>query len=464
MTLTAPAAPDQPARPKARPLWRKVLRWLGFPPPLERWLRRHLPRRLFPRSLLIIVMPMLLLQSVVAFVFLYRHWEGMTVRLSDATASELATLADLIERLPADEHEAILAVASDRLFHEVELFPDATLPGPEPKAFFSLLDRTLSRRIAQHVERPFWIDTIGSSRFVEVRVKTDAGILRVITRRSSTYATNAHITLVWMAGTSLVLIAVALIILRGQVRPIQELAAVAERFGRGRTIGEFRPHGALEVRQAGWAFLEMRARIERQMDQRTAMLAGVSHDLRTMLTRFRLELALGEEADHKAMNSDVDEMQAILEDYLTFARADGDEASDNVNVTELIQDVTVPYGAAWTAPKHLTATLRPAATRRMLRNLVDNAAAHADHVDVRAAADEHWLTLTVADAGPGIAPVAREAVFNPFHRLDNARNRDRGGTGLGLTIARDIARKHGGDVSLSTASLGGLRATVRLPR
>ncbi|MEM6847569.1 MAG: hypothetical protein AAF580_05760 [Pseudomonadota bacterium] len=258
MTLAAPAAPEQQDRPKARPLWRRVLRWLSFPPPLERWLRRHLPRRLFPRSLLIIVLPMLVLQSVVAFVFLDRHWEGMTVRLSEATAGELAALADLIERLPPDEYDVILSVASDRLFHEVELFPDASLPGPEPKAFFSLLDRTLSRRIAAHLERPFWIDTIGSSRFVEVRVKTDVGILQVITRRSSTYATNAHITLVWMAGTSLVLIAVALLFLRGQVRPIQELAAVAERFGRGRPIGEFRPHGALEVRQAGWAFLEMR--------------------------------------------------------------------------------------------------------------------------------------------------------------------------------------------------------------
>ncbi|MEM0909111.1 MAG: histidine kinase dimerization/phospho-acceptor domain-containing protein, partial [Pseudomonadota bacterium] len=320
-------ATQSTGRPR-RPVWRRVLRWMGMPPPVERWLRRRMPRRLFARSLLIIVMPMIILQSVVAFVFLDRHWESMTKRLSVATASEIAAIADLIETAPLERRQTIIDVAAATLFTDVELLDTDQLPPPAPKPLFSLLDRTLSLRISRAVERPFWIDTVESTRFVEIQVKTSVGILKIITRRSHTYATNSHITLVWMAGTSAVLIAVALLFLKGQVRPIQELAAAAEAFGQGRQSEPLRPHGAIEVRQAGWAFLEMRHRIMRQIDQRTQMLAGVSHDLRTMLTRFRLELALlGESEDVAALNEDVDKMQAMLEDYLSFARTDVDEAA-----------------------------------------------------------------------------------------------------------------------------------------
>lgn len=449
-----------------RPLWRRVLRWAGLPPPVERWLRRRLPRRLFPRSLLIIVVPMIVLQSVVAFVFLDRHWENMTRRLSVATATEIAAIAALLEMASSEEtRERILGVANRRLFHDIALLPGDRLPRPGPKPFFSLLDRTLSREISVQVARPFWVDTVGSSRFVEIRIKTDVGILQVVTRRSQTYASDSHITLVWMAGTSAVLIFVALLFLKGQVRPIQELAAAAERFGRGQPVGRFRPHGAIEVRQAAWAFLEMKTRIERQIEQRTAMLAGVSHDLRTMLTRFRLQLALlpdGEET--AALRADVDEMQAMLEDYLTFARTDLDESEGDVDVAELVADAVRGYpDVKVDVPEGLTATLRPTATRRLIANLVVNAAAHGETVVVTAAARGGWLTVSVDDDGPGIPEDERTKVFRPFYRLDTARNRDNGGTGLGLTIARDIARRQGGDVTLGTSPLGGLQARVRLP-
>ncbi|WP_255720158.1 ATP-binding protein [Acuticoccus kalidii] len=432
---------------------------------MERWLRRRLPRRLFARSILIIVVPMIVLQSVVAFVFLDRHWENMTTRLSVATASEIATIVDLLETLPADARPQILAAASNNLFSDISLLDGDRLPAPHRKLFFSLLDRTLSRQISIAVGRPFWIDTVESTRFVEIRIKTKVGILQIITRRSHTYASNAHITLVWMVGTSLVLIAVALLFLKGQVRPIQELAAAAERFGRGRPVGHFRPHGAIEVRQAAWAFLEMRRRIERQIEQRTAMLAGVSHDLRTMLTRFRLEVALlPETEDTAALVADVDEMQAMLEDYLTFARTDTDEHADNVVVRDLVTEAVRGYPmVSVRVEPGLTANLRPNATRRLVTNLVANATTHAETVGVEATGGDGRLLIHVDDDGPGIPDEERHAVFQPFYRLDSARNRDHGGTGLGLTIARDIARRQGGEVTLSTSPLGGLRATIRLP-
>ncbi|WMS43679.1 ATP-binding protein [Acuticoccus sp. MNP-M23] len=451
---------------RQRPLWRRILRWLGLPPPLERWLRRRLPRRLFARSLLIIILPMLILQSVVAFVFLDRHWENMTTRLSVATATEIAALVDILETAPDERGAELVAVAGARLFTEVTLLETDHLPLPGPKPFFSLLDRTLSRLISVEVNRPFWIDTLGSSRFVEVQVKTHAGILRIVTRRSHTYASDAHITLVWMAGTSLVLIAVAILFLKGQVRPIQELAAAAERFGQGRPIGPLRPHGAIEVRQAGWAFLEMRQRIERQIEQRTQMLAGVSHDLRTMLTRFRLELAvLPEGEDVDALTEDVDQMQAMLEDYLTFARTDVDEPVADVSIEPLIASAVRGFdNVRVVVPQDIAAHIRPNATLRLVANLVSNAVAYAPNVEVGATSDGNRLFITVDDDGPGMPPDEYEAAFRPFYRLDNARNQDRGGTGLGLTIARDIALRQGGNVTLSKSPLGGLRARVRLPQ
>ncbi len=463
------AAPGERGEAR-RPAWRRVLRRMGPPPGFARWLRRRLPRRLFPRSLLIIILPMLILQSVVAAVFMDRHWEGMTERLSQATASELAMVVELLEALPdRASREEVLRIADRQFFDQIQLLDTASLPRPAPKPFFSLLDRTLSRNISLKVGKPFWIDTVGRSAFVEIRVKLDDAVLQVVTRRSQTYASNSHITLVWMAGTSLVLIAVAVLFLRNQVRPVQKLAKAAERFGRGQPVEDFRPYGALEVRQAAWAFIDMRRRIERQMEQRTAMLAGVSHDLRTMLTRFRLELALiSGTADTGALEKDVAAMQAMLEDYLAFARTEVDEHADAVDIGAIARDVAAEAArggaaVAVAAEGKLAAPVKPNAFRRMLANLVGNAVNHAGTVEVAVLREADRLVVTVDDDGPGIPPEEREEVFKPFYRLDRARNQDTSGTGLGLTIARDIARKHGGDVRLTSSPAGGLRAEVSIP-
>jgi two-component system osmolarity sensor histidine kinase EnvZ len=272
-----------------------------------------------------------------------------------------------------------------------------------------------------------------------------------------------------MVGTSTVLLIVAILFLRNQIRPILRLADAAESFGKGREVPNFRPRGAREVRRAAQAFLEMKDRVERTMEQRTAMLAGVSHDLRTVLTRLKLELALiGESPEIDAMKKDVDEMARMLEAYLAFARGDSGEQSAPTDMAAFLDELKSDgdrngHSTHVVFHGHPIVIVRPAAFKRCLANLVSNAARHAPRISITGHRDHRWLTVTVDDDGPGIPSQMREEVFKPFLRLDNARNQDEGGAGLGLAIARDIARSHGGDITLSESPMGGLRATVRVP-
>ena len=343
------------------------------------------------------------------------------------------------------------------------------LPPPGPKPFFSLLDQALSQQISQQIRRPFWIDTVGRSNLVEIRIRLDDTVMRVFAQRSAAYASNSEIFLWWMIGTSLVLLFVAILFLRNQIKPILRLADAAESFGKGRDVPGFKPRGAREVRRAAQAFIEMKRRVERTMEQRTTMLAGVSHDLRTILTRFKLELALlGSGPEIEAMKKDVDEMGRMLEAYLAFARGDLGEQPAPTDMAAFLEELkadaernghktnVVFYG-------HPIVTVRPAAFRRCLANLVSNAARFAKEISITGHRDHRWLTVNVDDDGPGIPAEMREEVFRPFLRLDDARNQDEGNTGLGLAIARDIARSHGGDITLGDSPMGGLRATVRVP-
>jgi two-component system osmolarity sensor histidine kinase EnvZ len=272
-----------------------------------------------------------------------------------------------------------------------------------------------------------------------------------------------------MVGTSSILLIVAVLFLRNQIKPILRLADAAESFGKGREAPNFRPRGAREVRRAAHAFLEMKARIERAMEQRTAMLAGVSHDLRTILTRFKLELALiGDEPEIDAMRKDVDEMSGMLEDYLAFARGDSGENAQPTDMTLALEELRSDaerHGHCATVTFHglPVVIIKPASFKRCLANLVSNAARHGDKIAISGHRDHRYLSVTIDDDGPGIPADKREDVFKPFMRLDGARNQDEGGTGLGLAIARDIARSHGGDIMLGDSPMGGLRATVRIP-
>jgi two-component system osmolarity sensor histidine kinase EnvZ len=437
---------------------------------LGAWLNSFMPKGLYARSLLIIVTPMVLLQSVVAFVFMERHWHLVTQRLSAGVVQDIAALIDIDKGYPQDAgHTLLRKVAQERLGLVVDFLPLTEMPPPGPKPFFSLLDQALSEELRKQIGRPFWTDTVGRSALVEIRIQLDNAVLRIFAPRNAAYASNSEIFLLWMVGTSLVLLSVAILFLRNQIKPILRLADAAESFGKGREVPNFRPRGAREVRRAAQAFVEMKQRVERTMEQRTTMLAGVSHDLRTILTRFKLEMALiGDSPEVEAMKKDIDEMARMLEAYLAFARGDTGELSAPTDMAEFLDELKLDaerHGHKASVVFHGApiVTVRPAAFKRCLANLVSNAARHAPSISITGHRDHRWLTVTIDDDGPGIPAKMREEVFKPFLRLDDARNQDEGGTGLGLAIARDIARSHGGDISLSDSPLGGLRATVRVP-
>ncbi len=323
------------------------------------------------------------------------------------------------------------------------------------------------------MQRPFWIDTVGENRLVEIRVNHDDAILRFIATRSQTYASNSHIFLLWMIGTSVILLTVAILFLRNQIRPILRLADAADAFGKGRPFPEdFRPRGAREVRAASQSFIEMRDRITQHVEQRTTMLAGVSHDLRTILTRFKLELAFQPDTpETRSLRTDVNEMQHMLEDYLAFARGDGGEEARPTNLRALLEEIheeAQTYGTSIElkmrrSKQDLVLPLKRNAFKRAVTNLVSNAVRYGDRIVIRAATEGQWLRVEVDDNGPGIPPEERDNVFRPFYRIDKARNQDTGNSGLGLAIARDIAKSHGGNVTLGTSSMGGLRAIISVP-
>ncbi|MEZ5853400.1 MAG: ATP-binding protein [Hyphomicrobiaceae bacterium] len=462
---TAKAIPtgERPSRVR-RLLWR-----------LGSMLGQLLPTGLYARALLIIITPIVLLESVVAFTFMERHWQAVTRRLSEATARDVAALIDLYEDYKGNDHYArLLDISQSKLGLTMRILPAGELPVPQPKPFFNLLDKTLSREIAKQINLPVWIDTIGQSDHVEIRVKHPTAVLGFLARRNQTYASNSHIFLMWMVSTSVVLLTVAIMFLRNQIRPILRLAEAADAFGKGRPVPQdFRPRGAREVRQASQAFLEMRERITQHVEQRTTMLAGVSHDLRTVLTRLRLQLAfLGEGEEVQAMKGDLKEMQHMLEDYLAFAKGDGGEVAAPTEVSPMLEEVigeTQHFGVDVTYKinrrrRDLIVPLKRNAMKRAITNLVTNAARFGDHVLIRVATERDWVRIEVEDDGPGIPAEERENVFRPFYRLDHARNQDEGNSGLGLAIARDIARSHGGNVTLGQSTMGGLKAVIRVPQ
>jgi two-component system, OmpR family, osmolarity sensor histidine kinase EnvZ len=434
-----------------------------------RWFARFMPRGLYGRSLVIVIAPVVLLQSVVAYVFMERHWQLVTRRLSAAVAADISALIDVHQSYPQDAGASTLQrIAQQRLNLGVDIRRNTALPPPGPRPFFSLLDQSLSAQLQAQISQPFWLDTVGQSDFIEIRVQLGPDVMQVVARRSAAYASNSHIFLAWMVATSLFLLGIAILFLRNQIRPILALSDAAESFGKGREI-EFRPRGATEVRQAGHAFLEMKRRIERTVSERTTMLNGVSHDLRTILTRFKLSLTLLERTPEiEALEKDVDEMARMLEAYLAFARGEAGEIPEQTDIRMLLEELEADaerqgHATEVTVVGDPVVVIRRDAIRRALFNLVSNAARHGDQIAITATHDARYLIVTVDDDGPGIPAEQREEVFKPFVRLDEARNVDEGGTGLGLAIARDIARKHGGDIALLDSPLGGLRAMLRLP-
>ncbi|MGH7026498.1 ATP-binding protein [Brevundimonas sp.] len=436
-----------------------------------RMIKRRLPTSLWGRSLLIIVLPVLIMQGAVTWAFFDAHWQAVTARLSEGLAGDVAWAAESYRDQPTPQNLTVIADRAERSMQLSIAFQEgAVLPKEQRRGALGVVDRTLEKALASRLDQPFWYDTTRYPAYVDIRVQEPGGVLRVIAPRERAVATQAHIFVLWLTVATVLLLGVAVLFIRNQVRAIERLADAAEAFGRGETVPRFKPHGAREVRAAASAFLDMRGRIQRHIDQRTALLASVSHDLRTPLTRLRLELALAPPFKRaEAMKGDLDEMEHMIDEYLAFARGEAGEAIQAVSVPEMLRraaDDARRVGAEVTVetPDELDALVRPLAFRRALNNLAGNAAAHGEHVRLSARPlPSGGIEIAIEDDGPGIPEDMHEEAFRPFSRLDASRNQNSKGVGLGLAIARDVARGHGGDITLSRSDLGGLKASIRLP-
>jgi two-component system osmolarity sensor histidine kinase EnvZ len=442
------------------------------PPPRPAFrLRDILPKGLYWRTILIILVPAALLQVIITLVFLDDHWQATSKRMSQGVASDVALIIQLYERNPTPENFAdVRQLARRPLRLEIELFPSAPVDVPRCRAFGSVIDRYFTRALYDQLGREVFYDSSCPGTQVIVRVPTNEGVLQLKAFRDRVQARSGPLFVAWIIGATLFLGALSIIFIRNQVRPIEKLADAMERFGRGEDSGPFRVRGAREVRGATHVFFDMRERVTRLMDQRAQLLAGVSHDLRTPLTRLKLQLALMTPSPEvEDAKRDLSEMEETLEEYLAFAKGLGEEAPSPVDVgaitAEVVEnssrsgaDVSIDVSGDIAIPA------RARALKRCLANLIDNAAAHGDKVQVSVKGEPEAVIVSVDDNGPGIPEELYEEAFRPFSRLDATRSRNQKGVGLGLAIARDVARSHGGDILLGQSPLGGLRAALRLPR
>jgi len=429
-----------------------------------------LPRTMFGRSLLIVVIPLVLLQAIATWVFYDRHWAAVSWRLSAGVAGDIALLIEAMQGAGSDASAArLLEKAAAVTDLDLKVRAGDRLPPWLPSSG-TLLEDQLTQAMRGRVNLPYRIETLSDPYAIQINVQLSDGVLTVHVPRNRLYSSTTYIFVMWMVGSSLVLLVVATIFLRNQVKSLRRLAAAADGFGKGRPVPFFKIEGAVEVRQAAIAFMKMRDRIQRQIRQRTQMLAGVSHDLRTPLTRMKLALELlDDDLAVEELKSDVAEMERMVHGYLDFVRGEGTEVPVDTDISLLLEDLAAAMRRertplAVTTPPEYVLLVRPNALRRCIGNLIDNARRHGSHVWLTGVVVADGIDILVDDDGPGIRLADRDRAFRAFIRLDSSRNPSTGGIGLGLTIARDVARSHGGEVTLETSPQGGLRARVHLPR
>ncbi len=436
-------------------------------------IKRFLPHTLLGRALLILLAPVVLAQLVATYVFFERHWDNLSSRLAYGVAGDislvLATL-DELEDAPVRLDKALTLIQRHT---DLRVKVGEVEPLPERSADRGMVNRALDQALSYKFDRnSYAIIDRTPEKLREVRIITKHGLVTIEVPQRRLDSPTAKVFLLWMAGSAIFFFTIAGLFLRNQVKPIRRLAEAAESFGKGNEVLGFKPEGALEIRRAAQAFMLMRERIQRQITQRTEMLAGVSHDLRTPLTRMKLQIAmLKPQNGLEELQQDVSEMEHMIEGYLAFAKGEGGETGVVADLGQLLETVVndakrvddsrtiILKGAVG-----CMMLLRSKAIKRCFDNLVGNALRYANKVEISLELAETAVFVHIDDDGPGIPLDKRQDVLRPFVRLEESRNQDTGGVGLGLTIARDIARGHGGDLMLGDSALGGLRATVRLPR
>jgi two-component system osmolarity sensor histidine kinase EnvZ len=428
-------------------------------------LKSLLPKTLFGRAVLILVLPTLLIQCVMAYVFYDRHWLSVTRYMSNALAGETAFLVSQLKEHSGKEKPALVGQFESATNLDVAFEPLASFDPKLTSKEFPDYQLMLRKKI----DEPFTVRRIEDGDTIQTRIRLSGQTLELKTTVKRIESPTTSIFLFWMAGSSVLFLLIAVIFMKNQIRPIKRLAEAAENFGRGIDTPNFRPHGADEVRRAARAFIVMRERLTRQIRTRTDMLSGISHDLRTPLTRMKLQLALlADQEAGRELSDDVMQMERMITEYLDFARGEGGEESTLVHVAGLVQDVVADYHRAnspvtFSPHGDVTMPLKITAFRRMLHNIIDNALRYGKIAHVLVYVSLQAAEIVIDDEGPGISPEARGEVFKPFARLDPSRNVKTGGVGLGLTIARDIVQGHGGTITLAESPAKGLRVIIRLP-
>ena len=445
---------------------------------LRRAIKSMMPGALFARGLLILLLPLLLLQLLTTYIFYERHWDSVVRNISSATAAEVMMLVREYDRVAANEGDTEALARITHLASQLgmQLHFDVAQKLSDDVASYPVHYSEFHRHLTARLGYPFYIDNDENAR-VHVVIGLPSGVLDMYFSHKRLASTTTYLFVIWVIGSALLFGVIASLFLRNQVRPVVQLARAAEKFGVGQEVEGFSPRGASEVRRAGRAFLTMAERIGRQMQTRTDMLSGISHDLRTPLTRMRLAIEMSKVDDktRDALLGDTEEMQRMIDEYLSFARGDEAELSIQFDVVALLRSVVDGYTRQKKAvklqphPDILEWTGKPDAIRRCVQNLVDNALRYGQRADIALEALPNQLRITVSDDGPGIPKKDHETAFKPFKRMETSRNVKTGGVGLGLSIARDIAQTHGGTILLENrqddvGNILGLDAMVRLPR
>ncbi len=427
-------------------------------------LRDYTPQSYNARNILILIVPMIIFVLSMTLFFFYTHVESVNAKLSRSVAAEMAFVISHHEKYPEDWDRIASSMNSAGLMALTFTPGVKVLTPPEGNACCDQLRDELNYRFDERS----WAYRYMPNDMLTIRVLTPRGLYEARMDRKRVIIITAHIFIVWSVAFSVLLLITSYLFLRNQVRSILQLSYAADAFGRGEDLPNYKPSGAIEVRKAARSLLRMRNRIRRYADQRTAMLAGVSHDLRTPLARLKLELALApKDFDTAPARKDIVEMERMLDGYLAFARGEEGEQPEQSDLAAITREAIAAAGARShldvIAPAAVPMRLRPLAMKRAIANLANNAADHGKRVRVNVSAQLGEAVITIEDDGPGIPSENYDDAFRPFSRLESARNQNVSGVGLGLTIARDTARAHGGDVTLGKSELGGLRATIRLP-
>ena len=433
---------------------------------LNKFLKNILPKRLFYRGLLIVAVPILILQITISLVFFDSLWIKTNKGLTKALVSEIVTIIDIYDNENEYNKKIVTDLYNKNFSFSVRFLDNEKLPDIKVERWFSPMDRTLRRELKPKIGE-HWFNTISYKEVVDLRIKFRDGVLQIFFPKERIQASSIRIFAFWITVPAILMIAIAIIFLKNQTRPITKLAQASERFGRGEEIEEFRPSGALEIRQAGLEFEKMRKRILRHLNQRSEMLSGISHDLRTPLTRIKLQLAVIKDKDlSKKISKDVDEMEKMLSEYLQFARTGAKDKTETFNITELLIEIISKYenkNIEMKSSRKIYFNGRKNLITRCINNLLDNSVKYAEKISVNLEKKKSIIFLSIEDNGPGVDKSEFLNIIKPFYKIDKSRSETKSSVGLGLSISSDIAKSHGGDIRFDRSKLGGLKVTISLP-